>query len=76
MKTRKVATFILYDKKSGKFLFQEKANYKPYKGWTPGGLSLFGGGVDKGEAYLQTAKREAMEELGYKLTKAKLFLIC
>lgn len=70
MKIRKVATFILYDKQSGKFLFQEKSDYKGVNG---GKLALFGGGLEGKETYLSGVKREAMEELGYVLKKPKLF---
>jgi 8-oxo-dGTP pyrophosphatase MutT (NUDIX family) len=70
MKTRKVATFILYDKRIGKFLFQEKSDYK---GANNGKISLFGGGLEDKETYLQGVKREAMEELCYKLKAPKLF---
>jgi len=67
MTVKQLAGLILYDHKS-RFLLQHRTDDAPN---FPGCWSFFGGEVEKGETPEQAVKREALEELSYKLNNPR-----
>ncbi len=71
LKMRNVAVVILYDNDS-KILLQHRTKDAPT---FPDHWAFFGGGIEDGETAEEAVKREALEELEYKLTAPHLFQI-
>ncbi|MFC1612341.1 NUDIX domain-containing protein [Patescibacteria group bacterium] len=67
---RNIAVIILYDKDKNILLQHRSEDAKRL----PGYWAFFGGGIDENETPEQTVRREAMEELGYKLNNPKLIM--
>lgn len=65
----KAALIILYDSEKRFLLQHRSAGTKVL----PNHWAFFGGGIKKGETPENTVRREALEELNYKLRKPKLF---
>ena len=63
----KVVVVILYDEK-GKMLLQHRTEDAPR---LPGYWAFFGGSIDKGEMPEEAVRREAYEEINYKLQDPK-----
>lgn len=65
---RKDSVNIILIKKKNKIILsrQQQSGMKPF-------ISGFGGKIEKGETILQAAKRELLEETGYKANKWKLW---
>ncbi len=67
--TYRPAVFVaIYKKQEGKIFYLVLKRKKHWKGW-----EFTKGGVDSGESYLQTAKRECYEESGLKPIKLMKF---
>jgi 8-oxo-dGTP diphosphatase len=66
---RNVAVIILYDNDS-RILLQHRTRDAPT---FPDHWAFFGGGIEDGETAEQALKREALEELDYRLTAPRLF---
>jgi 8-oxo-dGTP diphosphatase len=66
---RQVAVVILYDNDGG-MLLQHRTKDAPT---FPDYWAFFGGGIEPGETAEEAVKREALEELEYRLTAPRLF---
>jgi 8-oxo-dGTP diphosphatase len=69
MSAIRLAALILFDRQK-RILLQHRTDDAPT---FPGHWSFFGGGVEPGEMPEQAAKREAMEELAYRLNSPRLW---
>src|ERR1700687_5365972 len=67
--TREVAILILHDD-VGRILLQHRTDDAPI---FPGHWAFFGGGLEEGETPEVALRREILEELGYKLGRARYF---
>jgi mutator protein MutT len=68
---RNVSVLILY-KADGRMLLQHRTKDAPT---LPDHWSFFGGEIEEDETPEQTVRREAVEELGYRLTSPRLFAV-
>jgi mutator protein MutT len=66
---RNVAVIILYDNDSRILLQHRTRDAQTF----PDHWAFFGGGIEDGETAEQAVKREALEELDYRLTAPRLF---
>ncbi|PIN91669.1 hypothetical protein COU56_04900 [Candidatus Pacearchaeota archaeon CG10_big_fil_rev_8_21_14_0_10_31_9] len=73
METNRNYSGVMIENSEGKLLFQLRDNNPTIS--NPNKWSLFGGGIEKGEAPIETAIREIKEELGLTLNKTKLKLL-
>ncbi len=70
LKERDVVIYFLYDKK-GRILLQKRAKDLAF---LPGKWSFFGGGVEPGETPTEALKREALEELNFRVIRPQLIM--
>lgn len=66
------AAVLIYEKDTDQFLFTEQFRYPSSRRDVPFILELVAGAVDEGEEPIESAKREVLEEIGYKVEEMKL----